>query len=86
MSARTRELVVLCACACVSVLAVAFGVYVLWGLKGLVVATATFFALSCIGELLIGVMAAVRRGLPGHVLRRLGNVKAGYRIDPGDRR
>ena len=75
MSARTRELVVLCACAGVSVLAVAFGVYVLWGLKGLVVATATFFALSCIGELLMGITAAVQRWLPRRAPRRLGNVR-----------
>ena len=75
MSARTRELVVLCACAGVSVLAVVFGVYVLSGLKGLVVTTATFLALSCIGELLIGVTAALRRWLPRHALRRLGNLK-----------
>ena len=74
MSARTRDLVVLCGCAGVSILAAAFGVYALWGPRGLVVATVTFLVLCCMGELLIGVMAAARRWLPRRLLRRLGNV------------
>ena len=74
MSSRTGELAVLCACAVVSILAAAFGVYALWGSRGLVVATATFLALSCISGLLMGVMAAVRRRTARRALRRLGNV------------
>ena len=74
MSSRTAELAVLCACAVVSVLATAFGVFALWGPRGLATATATFLALCFISGLLMGVMASARRWLPRCALRRLGNV------------